>query len=102
MAHDYAERHDCLGALDIADAFWEGFAARTRQIYWNYQNRREQFDSYNPRIFGDYKFAEKWSFALWALEMQRQRLDALAETFQEFFRALDSGAASATGRLPGL
>ena len=93
VAHDYALRHPSLEPPAIADAFWEGFAARTRQIYWNYQNRREQFDSYNPRMFGDYRFAEKWSFALWALERQRQRIDALAEIFHAFFRKLDGGEA---------
>jgi hypothetical protein len=101
VAHEYALKHDSVDKLDIADAFWEGFAARTRQIYWNYQNRREQFDSYNPRMFGDYKFAEKWSFALWALEMQRQKIDVLAEMFHAAFRALDGGGNDDCSRLPG-
>ena len=89
---------------DVADAFWEGFAARTRQIYWNYQNRREQFDSYNPRMFGDYKFAEKWSFALWALEKEGHELDSLAEVFHSEFRALDEAENASSGqeRLPGI
>ena len=104
VAHDYAMRHPSVDKWDVADAFWEGFAARTRQIHWNYQNRREQFDSYNPRMFGDYQFAEKWSFALWALEKQRNELDALAEVFHAAFRQLDESEGSASGqdRLPGM
>ena len=88
VAFDYSRRHADPGPWDIADAFWEGFAARTRQICWNYQDRREQFDRYDPRLFGDYRFREKWLFVLWALEEQRARLDALAEIFHGKFREL--------------
>ena len=88
VAFDYSRRHADPGPWDIADAFWEGFAARTRQICWNYQDRREQFDRYDPRLFGAYRFREKWLFVLWALEEQRARLDALAEIFHGKFREL--------------
>ena len=88
VAYDYSRRHDVVEPWDVADAFWEGFAARTRQISWNYENRREQFDRYHPRIFGDYRFQEKWSFVLWALERQRAGLDALADVFHAKFQAL--------------
>ncbi len=87
-AFDYAQKHPALSEWDIADAFFDGFAARTREICWNYTNRREQFDRYEPRIFGDYKFSEKWKFALWALEQQRQRLPDLAAILQREFTQL--------------
>ena len=91
VAAGYAKRHPVLDAWDIADAFWEGFASRTRVLHWNYVGRREQFDSFNPRLFGDYRFKEKWSFALWALVKQRERLDELGELFRvKFQRLLDA------------
>ncbi len=84
----YAKKHTVISEWDVADAFFDGFAARTREICWNYTNRREQFDSYEPRIFGDYKFSEKWKFALWSLEQQKLQLDDLATIFNNEFTAL--------------
>lgn len=86
VAAGYARRHPVLDAWDVADAFWEGFAARTRVLHWNYMGRREQFDSFSPRLFGDYRFAEKWSFALWALVRQREALEDLGEIFRVKFQ----------------
>ena len=54
----------------------------------NYVGRREQFDSFSPRLFGDYRFKEKWTFALWALAKQRERLDELGELFRVKFQSL--------------
>ena len=81
----FAEEHPVLTRYDIADAFFEGFSAKTREVYWNYMNRREQFDNYSPRIYGDYRFSEKWSFVLWSLIEQRKRLDYLYDLFMEYF-----------------
>lgn len=88
MVFDYTEQHTVISPWDIADAFLDGFTAKTREISWNYRNRREHFDNYEPRVFGDYRFVEKWKFALWALEEQRKRLDALAELFYKKFTDL--------------
>lgn len=91
---EYARKHPILPAPDIADAFFDGFAAHTRELCWNYTTRREQFDRYEPRIFGDYKFAESWKFILWALEQQRRHLDELSDIFNrrfnEFWEASES------------
>ena len=92
VAASYARRHPVMHPDDVADAFWEGFAARTRVLHWNYMGRREQFDSFAPRLFGDYRFGEKWSFALWALEKQRERLPELGELFRMKFQAACDGA----------
>jgi hypothetical protein len=82
---EYAQKHTILPATDIADAFFDGFAAHTREISWNYTTRREQFDRYEPRIFGDYKFDESWRFILWSLEQQTTRLDDLSKLFYRRF-----------------
>ncbi len=88
VVRGYVSLHDSMDPWLIADAFWEGFSSRTRQFLWNYRNRREWFDSYSPRLFGDYRFGEKWAFALWALERQAELLPELSTRFSEFFRDL--------------
>ena len=87
-AFEYSKLHSVEDRFATADAFFAGFASRTREICWNYASRRDQFDAYEPRIFGDYKFAEKWRFALWSLELQRDRLDGLGGIFHEEFTRL--------------
>ena len=84
-AAEYAAKHTVVSKWDIVDAFFDGFAARTREVSWNYTNRREQFDHYEPRIFGDYKFSENWKFILWALVQQNTMLEDLAEIFHRKF-----------------
>ena len=86
VAFEYSRKHLSTDPWDVADAFWEGFSARTRQLDWNYRNRREYFDRYDPHLYGDYRFGAKWSFVLWALERQSERLGALAELFHGKFR----------------
>jgi hypothetical protein len=97
VAFEYSRRHPSMDAEDVADSFWVGFSARTRQLYWNYRNRRELFDRYDPHLYGDYRFPEQWSFVLWALERQDERLGALAELFHDKFRALAERAAAEEG-----
>lgn len=97
VAFEYSRRHPSMDAEDVADSFWVGFSACTRQLYWNYRNRRELFDRYDPHLYGDYRFPEKWSFVLWALERQDERLGALAELFHDKFRALAERAAAEEG-----
>jgi hypothetical protein len=79
----YCDDHPVLSRYDIADAFLEGFSAKTREVHWKYMNRRDQFDTYSPRVYGDYRFGEKWKFVLWSLQEQRARLDYLYDLFNE-------------------
>jgi hypothetical protein len=79
----YARQHPCVTRDDLVTAFMEGFGAKTRELCWNYTSRREQFDSYNPMLFGDYHFAPRWKFVLWSLVQQRQRLDELGVLFRQ-------------------
>lgn len=88
VVHEYAEAHTVLYGEVLLDAFWEGFSARIRELAWNYVTRRELFDGFQPRIFGDFRFSEKWSFALWSLEESRNRLDEMNRIFIEKFNAL--------------
>ena len=58
--------------------FCAGFTSATREIYWNYNNRRELFTQFDPDIKRAFKFRQKWLFALWALERQHENVDRLA------------------------
>ena len=88
VVHEYAQTHTVLEGYETLDAFWEGFSARIRELAWNYVTRRELFDGFQPRIFGDFRFCEKWNFALWSLEEARNRLDEMNRILSEKFQAL--------------
>ncbi len=83
----YARQHPCVPPDELTAAFLGGFNSKTREVCWNYSTQREQFDAYNPILFGDYQFAPRWKFILWALMQQRQRLDELATLFRERIRS---------------
>ena len=87
-ADAYARKHPVLDPHATADAFFSGFTSRTNEIAWNYSTRRDDFDSYNPRLWGDFKFADKWRFALWSLGIQRDRISSLGDIFHAEFSKL--------------
>lgn len=91
----YASQHPSVPQDELVTAFLEGFGAKTREICWNYTSRREQFDGYNPMLFGDYHFAPRWKFVLWSLVQQRQRLDELETLFRARVAACASEPAPA-------
>lgn len=82
---EYARKHPVLPRQQTAEAFLDGFAGRTREICWNYTSARERFDAYEPKIYKDFKFQDKWRFVLWALERQEERLPRIAEIFRAKF-----------------
>ena len=61
----------------VVARFNEGFAAATREIYWNYASQRELFNQFDPGLRTIFKFKQKWAFALWALELQYKHLNRL-------------------------
>lgn len=62
----------------IMDDFCAGFVSATREIYWNYFNRREVFAEFDPNLKPSFRFSQKWQFALWALERQYESADRIA------------------------
>ena len=84
-AAEYARRHPVLPRQQIAEAFLDGFSGRTREVCWNYTSSRELFDAYEPKIYKDFQFQDKWRFALWALERQKELLPRIGELFREKF-----------------
>ena len=65
----------------LVKRFFDGFANKTREMYWSYSMRREQFDEFNPKVNARFNFKQQWSFALWALNRQQDRLDYLQSLF---------------------
>lgn len=62
----------------IMDDFCTGFVSATREIYWNYQSRRETFAEFDPQLKPAFHFRQKWLFALWALERQYESAERIA------------------------
>ncbi len=62
----------------VMNDFCAGFIAATREIYWNYYNKRELFENFNPALSKKFRFRQKWLFALWALEQQYNNVERLA------------------------
>lgn len=88
VAANYAHQHPVASSKEIGDAFLEGFQAQTRKICWNYTSSREQFDAYEPKIYKDFHFQEKWRFALWSLERQRDLLAHICDIFWNHYQHL--------------
>lgn len=72
---------DVLGLEQLRDVFFEGFASKTREIFWNYNRRREVFDGFNPELDDRHDFISQWRFALWSLRKQKERLPRLRDLF---------------------
>ena len=76
-----SDHKDAVAFDDLASRFFDGFELKTREMHWLYSVRREQFNAFDPKLRPSFKFTLKWDFALWALDCQEKRLDALRETF---------------------
>ncbi|MEI7901023.1 MAG: hypothetical protein WCK89_12290 [bacterium] len=82
VLHRYWLHHKEAVKLDeLADRFFDGLEFKTREMHWNYSVRREQFDAFDPQLRQQYAFTRKWRFALWSLERQLRRLEALRVLF---------------------
>ena len=76
---DYAAAHPCVPRDDLLAEFLQGFNAKTYELHWNFALHREEFEGYASEAFKDYHFDERWRFALWSLERQRERLAEFGE-----------------------
>lgn len=84
----WREHRDFIRAEPLRTRFLEGFVSRIREMNWNYISRREQFDAFNPNVNPAFRFRDKWSFALWALERQARRMDVVQSLFIDKFNQL--------------
>ncbi len=71
---------------ECASAFFDGFERKMESMYWVYQQNREDFDTFAPRLKPVYCFRERLDFALWALEREASELPALREKFMDYVR----------------
>ena len=76
-------RHHTVPMADLAERFMSGFEFRTRAMAWQLSVMRDGFESFSPPVPPAYRFAEKWRFAMWALERQERRLPLLRKMFFE-------------------
>ena len=81
--------HSAAVALPlVASRFFDGFELKTRSMQWAYSLRREQYDEFDPKLPPSFRFNRKWKFALWALERQMRRIEALRALFLAKVKAL--------------
>lgn len=84
---DLWRKHSATSPLNtLANAYFEGFAAKTTEMHWNYRLRQESFDSFDPHLRQTFDFKARWNFALWALCRQMVDLPALREQFMDYVR----------------
>ena len=76
----YQRRHE-ITMREVAEKFMEGFERRTRAMEWQLSVMRDKFESFKPGLPAVFGFDRKWSFAMWALERQERRLDAIRSLF---------------------
>lgn len=85
--HKFWLKHSCAVSIQtMADQFMNGFEFKTRAMHWCYMSRKEQFEHFKPQIPSSYGFADKWDFALWALDALTARMGEFAEIFIEKVR----------------
>ncbi len=80
-------RHSAACPLNtLANAYFEGFAAKTTEMHWNYRMRQGAFDTFEPHLRPGFEFEARWEFALWALCEQFNSLAVLREQFMDYVR----------------
>ena len=85
--------HHTVPMADLAERFMSGFEFRTHAMAWQLSVMRDRFESFSPPVPPAYRFAEKWRFAMWALERQERRLSLLRKMFFEKVALVSSSAA---------
>jgi hypothetical protein len=91
LATFWREHRKTVEFETLAKNFFDGFAFKTREMHQAYEVQREQFNAFDPKVRPHFEFREKWQFALWALDCQEKRLDALREMFMQKAMAACSG-----------
>ena len=82
---EFASRHPVVEQKVLGERFFAGFEHRTRAMEWAFTVQRDQFEGFAPHLPPRYGFPAKWHFALWSLERQMRRIDALRKLFNELY-----------------
>ena len=91
----YQRVHSDVTMAEAAERFMSGFEFRVHALEWQLSVMRDKFEAFAPDIPPRYGFAEKWRFALWALERHARRLPNLRRLFFEKVKVIESGAGDA-------
>lgn len=86
----WAKHSSSVSLNAMADQFLNGFEFKTRAMHWCYMSRKEQFDRFRPQIPASYGFADKWDFAMWALDALTFRMSEFATVFRRKVRAVEA------------
>ena len=92
---EFASRHPVAEAKILGERFFAGFEHRTRAMEWAFTVQRDQFEGFSPHLPPRYGFPAKWHFALWSLERQMRRIDALRKLFNELYMPSNAPVARA-------
>ena len=92
---EYAAAHPSVPRAELADSFFAGFDHLTNALAWKLTMMRDEFESFAPNVPRRYKFAEKWGFAIWALERRARRMALMRRRFDEMVAAAWQGAGDA-------
>lgn len=78
----------------MSKSFLEGFAAKTNVMFWRYQLRANDFNSFNPHLRSHYRFSDKWAFVLWSLCRQHENISGLQDQFLDHIRQIHEASSS--------
>ncbi len=87
----YQRAHPCVTMAEVAERFMSGFEFRIHALEWQLSVMRDKFEAFDPALPASYRFAEKWRFALWALERHERRLPRLRRLFFEKVKVIEAG-----------
>ena len=87
----YQREHPSVTMAEVAERFMSGFEFRIHALEWQLSVMRDKFEAFDPALPASYRFAEKWRFALWALERHERRLPRLRRLFFEKVKVIEAG-----------
>ena len=86
----FQRAHPCVTMAEVAERFMGGMEYRIHALVWQVSVLRDKFEAFAPDVPARYGFAEKWRFALWALERHERRLPKLRRLFFEKVRVVQA------------
>ena len=84
----FQRAHPCATMAEVAERFMGGMEYRIHALVWQVSILRDKFEAFAPDVPARFGFAEKWRFALWALERHERRLPRLRRIFFEKVRVV--------------
>ncbi len=86
LGNYWREHAEACTLAETAHAFFDGFEEALAEVRWNYLSNKAGFDTFTPPLRDIFKFQEKFSFVLWALEHMSKDILTLRERFLDYVR----------------